>query len=818
MPGWRVKSFNSSMLATVLLQRLWAVGLVLTTAILPFSSAIAQSPIRGVVRDASSGRPVEAARVELIGRGISTQTDAAGRFSLRGVFTAGSATISVTRIGYAPNRHEISVANATSELVVQLTPVPTAVAGVVVLGERASDFARLPGSEGLVSHDDIRKARPLSGNEMLRAVAGVYVQDEEGIGLRANIGIRGLDPDRSRTVLILEDGVPVSLNPYGEPELYYTPPIDRMQRIEVLKGSGSILHGPQTIGGVINFVTADPPLVPEVGASLFGGGGGFLKASVHAGGTWETAGLRVASVHRRADDFRGLRFSQTDILLKTTMSLGALDVVGLKVGAYVEESNATYVGLTDSLYRANPLAYPSADDLLSVKRLTGALSHERQVGDATRVRTVVYAYTTTRDWSRQDYAYSSTGASIIPANSTGNRDRSFEVAGVESRLRGPTALGHLEAGVRVHGEWARDQMINGATATARSGAIRDDEKRRGRALAAFAQHQFVFGPRVQITPGVRAEYFAFERKVLRARVRRETSSGTTRLPEDVDVRTSDDIMAIVPGVGVSYYAASRATLFAGVHRGFAPPRTKDAFVLTDPVLAPGQQVPEPVSLQLDAETSWNGEVGARTRPFGNVAFDVTAFVLDFSNQIITPSASAGSVAQARLANQGATRHAGFEAALEVDWRALGGARIPLRTLVQYTFVDARFSKDRFIVSGADTINVNGNELPYAPRHRVNVGVSLDGVGGFDVRLDGTMLSELFADNFETREGSANGRNGVIPGYHLWNASASYALPSGASVVAAVKNIFDARYIASRRPEGIKPGLPRLVQVGVELRR
>ena len=792
---------------------------LLSAAVMVFLTAPAHAQdLRGIVRDAQSGQPVEAARVELLPAGSTTMTDVDGRFRLMVGGGGDTVMIRVTRIGYAPIHRPLAPRRGLADLELRLDPVPTAIAGIVVLGESNSDFARLPGSAAVVSKADILRARPLSGNEMLRAVPGVYVQDEEGIGLRANIGIRGLDPDRSRTVLMLEDGVPVSLNPYGEPELYYTPPIDRMQRIEVLKGSGSVVHGPQTIGGVINFVTPDPPLSPEAGLTVFGGAGGFFKGAAHAGGTWNTAGILLAAVHRRANDFRGLNFMQTDVLLKSTVSLGARDVMGLKVGVYTEQSNATYVGLTDSLYRADPLAYPNADDLLTVRRLTGSLSHERQAVSGGRIRTVLYAYTTTRDWSRQDYSYSPAGATIVPANSTGNRDRSFDVAGVESRIRRPTSLGRLESGVRVHAEWARDRMINGATATARSGSIRDDEARSGLAFAAFAQHEFAVSPRVQLTPGVRAEHFRFSRNVLRTRVRRETATGPTRLPEDVDIRTSDDITAIVPGIGISYFAGPSATLFAGVHRGFAPPRTKDAFVLSDPVLPPEQQVPEPVSLQLDSEKSWNVEVGARTRPARNVTLDVTAFVLAFSNQIITPSASAGSVAQAALANQGATRHAGAEAALEVNWNAVGAVRLPVRTSVQYTYAHARFSKDRFIVAGGDTVNVNGNALPYAPRHRIGVGVSLDDVRGFDLRLDGSYVTEQFADNFETREGSANGRTGVIPGYDVWNVSASYRVRGGATVVAAVKNLFDNTYIASRRPEGIKPGLPRLVQVGIELLR
>ena len=90
-------------------------------------------------------------------------------------------------------------------------------------------------------------------------VPGMTATQSEGGGLRLDVGTHGLDPGRSRRVLILEDGVPVSVNPYAEPDIYYVPMAERMRGVEVVKGSGNILFGPQTIGGVINFLTLVPP-------------------------------------------------------------------------------------------------------------------------------------------------------------------------------------------------------------------------------------------------------------------------------------------------------------------------------------------------------------------------------------------------------------------------------------------------------------------------------------------------------------------------------------------------------------------------------
>lgn len=785
---------------------LLATGLSLPT-LLPAQARI----IRGTVTEAAAPRPIEAVEVTQLPLGGSTLTDVDGSFRLR--LRQETTTLRFRRPGYAAVEVTLTPGQV-DPLRIEMTQVATEIAGLTVLGEGGGALARLPGSGAVISPELLRMTRPMSGNEVLRGIAGVHVQDEEGIGLRANIGIRGLDPDRSRSVLVLEDGIPVALNPYGEPELYYTPPVDRMERIEIVKGSGSILHGPQTIGGVINYVTPDPSPVPEVRWSAVGGGGGFGRAQLLASGQHGNAGVLGMATYRRADDLRGLNLTTVDVMLKGTVALGARDALGVKVGVYDERSNATYVGLTDSLYRANPLAYPGRDDLLAVRRLTASLSHQRELAARATLRTVAYAFTTTRDWSRQNYSYNTSGNSLLFSEGTGNRDRAFEVVGLESRLRAETGLGEFEGGVRGHLEWARDQFFSGTTATARSGALRDDERRSGAAMAAFAQQHIAVGERLRITPGLRVEHVTFDRNILRTRVRRAAGTGSTNLPEDVDIRSSDAITVLIPGIGASWFAGASATFFAGAHRGFAPPRTKDAFVLGTGTLAPGESVSDPVSLQLDAEESWNLEVGARTRPRDGVLFDVTVFALDFTNQIIEPSLSAGSVADAALANQGATRHRGIEAALELDWRDLAG--VPLRTGVQYTMMDATFSRDRFLLRGRDTVNVRGNQLPYAPQHLVAMHGQLGRHDGAQLRLDGQLISRQFSDNFETRSGSANGRIGEIPAHTLWHLSGSVPLPgSRAVLMVAVKNLTNRNYIASRRPEGIKPGMPRMVTAGVE---
>ncbi len=795
-----------------------AATLLTTPAVL---SAQQTGALEGTVHFVGLNAPVPGAVIQIVGTRLGAITDDEGAFRLTGV-PAGRYQIEAYR-GASVERVEATVRAAdTTRLRLMLANAPTELVGLEVIGVRSNALARIPGSAAVVTRDALRLQQPLSANEVLRRVTGVHLQEEEGVGMRANIGIRGLDPDRSRTVLVLEDGVPVALAPYGEPELYYSPPIDRMDRVEVVKGSGSIMFGPQTIGGVINYVTADAPVTPGGHMQVQGGTGGSLAARALYGGTWGSTRGTIGLIRRQASDLNGLAYHITDLTTKGVVR-GSFGDVGLKVSIFDERSNATYVGLTDSLYRNAPHVHPQPDDELNVRRYAATGTHEIALSGVTQLRTSVYAYQTARNWERRDYTYNNTGSSLVFRETTGSRDRSFNVVGVEPRLRTEWSLGDvrsdLDLGVRAHMERARDQHVNGDLTTAER-VLRDDELRRGSAIAAFVQNRFFLSDALQITPGVRAEYFEYDRQVLRTRVRRVDEDGNvTRDPEDVNLpRAGDALRELIPGIGAAWTPIQTVTVFAGAHRGFAPPRAKDALIYLDSVRTMDQQVPDLVSLQLDAERSWNYEVGARLAPTTFLSLEATAFRLDFSNQIIQPSASRGTPEHVALANQGATEHRGIETAVRFDAGRLLARPYSLAASVNLTAVDSRFSRDRHIVRApGDTVNVKRNRLPYAPERLVNAALTFDHPGiGLILRLDGSWVGEQFSDLFETRTASANGRTGLIPSYRVFDLSGRYALPrlANAALIASVKNVLDETHMVSRRPEGIRVSLPRLISVGL----
>ncbi|WP_395627669.1 TonB-dependent receptor family protein, partial [Daejeonella sp.] len=322
---------------------------------------------------------------------------------------------------------------------------------IMIIGKRDGLISKTPGSAIILNTRDIKQFAPLTSNELLRKVTGINVVDEEGAGLRLNISIRGLDPDRSRNVLMLEDGVPIALGPYGEPEMYFTPSIDKMSGIEILKGSGQILFGPQTIGGVVNFFTADPPPSEISRIKLTGAKNGYFSGFGSYGNTIGKTGFLVSYLHKRADELGMTNFRLNDLSAKIKIELNEKSKLGIKLGYYDEQSNSTYIGLTQTMFDqgGQDFARMAGFDNLPIKRLSASTTHQWQINENIILKTTAYAYTTSRNWQRQDFSFSTVAANktgviwgntnipngaVYMLNSTGNRNRQFEVAGIEPRL------------------------------------------------------------------------------------------------------------------------------------------------------------------------------------------------------------------------------------------------------------------------------------------------------------------------------------------------------------------------------------------------
>lgn len=681
---------------------------------------------------------------------------------------------------------------------------------VSIISDRSAIMSSIPGSAVIISNEQLRSMKGISGNQIMRSMTGINVVDEEGAGLRMNLGIRGLDPDRSRALLILEDGLPVALAPYGEPEMYYTPSIDRMNSIEVLKGSGSIIYGPQTIGGVLNYITNDPPATSETDFHLTGGSGGFLNTKIGYGTSQGATGF-LAEIHHKSADKIGLtNYSIYDVMAKGKFIVSDRSAVNVKMGVYDEVSNSTYVGITQNMYDDGDYFREIAPyDELKIRRYSASINYQNVLSSSTVFNTSVFGYSTSRNWRRQDFGRESTvsnrtgqifgdtnvaGGAIYMRNSNANRDRSFDVFGVQPQIMTNIDLAgltnELNIGARLLVEKAYEQRINGSNYLAESGNLVEDEIRTGFAVSGFIQDRIHLSDKLIVTPGLRFEHFDYERDIRRI------------ASKDTALKANQGINEFIPGLGINLNLTDKFTLFAGTHRGFAPPRTKDAITNAG------------TALDLSAELSWNYELGIRASVSNSLYIEVTTYMMDFSNQVIPVSESSGGLG-AGFVNGGRTMHKGLELSIMTDIGRSFDLRSTIIWSINGTYSDAKYNSDRFIGSGDNKINVTGNKLPYAPEYTLSSMLQYKLPVGIGMNFTASYVGEQFTDELNSGNPSNDGTVGLMDSYMLLDLTLLYEINPKSDFFVSVKNLSDERYIASRRPQGIKVGIPRFITAGID---
>ncbi len=739
---------------------------------------------------------------------IRTVTDDTGSFNFPDL-VHGQYLLRITQEGFQTHDQLITV-DPTQRGSIDVVLLPGTIAESVVitsshLVSNAEAAEHIPGSVEVMDARTLENSRPLTSTEALRKIAGVNTRDEEGFGLRPNIGIRGLNPTRSTKVLLLEDGIPLSYAPYGDNSSYYHPPIDRFESFEVLKGSGQILYGPQTIGGVINYITRTPPSSRSGSITLIGGSRSYFNGHLNYGDNIGNTGLLFEYTRKQGQGSReNVRSGLNDFNFKSLTSLTSQQAVTIKFNYYSEDSNVGYSGSREDEFRTNPRGNPFRNDFFYGDRLGASLTHAYVFSPEAVLTTNFYGSYFRRHWWRQssnsnerpnDSADPLCGGMANLNTTCGNqgRLRRYVFAGIEPRLHVTSQLfgnrNEADFGFRIHLEDQERRQKNGDRPNSRDGILVENNERRNQAYSGFVQNRFLLG-NWAITPGVRVERINFER--------------TNRL---LNVSGKTSMTKIVPGLGVSYNLSGKLTAFAGVHRGFAPPRTEDVINNTTGG-----------SLDLEPELSWNYEVGVRSRLHAGLTLEGTLFRLDYENQIV-PASLAGGIGSA-FTNGGRTLHQGLEIAGQFDGASLFKWRHNVYLRSAYTFLPvAEFRGERFSsVPGFSSTRVTGNRLSYSPEHLLNASVGYSNASGVDAFLEAVYAGQQFGEDLNlVNPIGNNGQTGLIPSYTIWNATANYDVERlRTTFFVTAKNLFDRLYIADRA-RGLLPGPPRSVQAGVKFK-
>lgn len=664
------------------------------------------------------------------------------------------------------------------------------------------ELQKMGGSAHLLDQKTLEESRVFTVNEALRKVPGVNVRDEEGFGIRPNIGVRGLNPTRSTKVTLLEDGIPLVYAPYGDNASYYHPQIDRYSRIEVVKGAQTLLFGPQTIGGVINYIT--PTVAPEDtggAVSLTAGNRDFFTAKAQL----YTKGLMLHAMRKQGDGSRdNSEHKLDDFNLSYTTAIGSRQAVTLRANHYIEDSTVTYSGLTLAEFQnRGPRYNPFKNDKFDVKRTGLSATHEIELDKDTILTTNLYYQSFDRDWWRQssnstDGQHAGCNASFIvdgvnasftahrlagrvvdPSaqfNCNQGRLRNYVTWGVEPRLTLANRLGEFQAGVKAHFEEQNRRQVNGTSPTARTGTLAEDNLRETDAYSFFIAQRFDFGP-FAVTPVLRHERIEADRT--------NRLNGTTG---------STSLSRTLPGIGAAWALSKNLTAFSSLHKGFAPPRVEDLIGGTGTVTEVGP------------EDSTNFELGLRALPMQGVSVQAVYFRNDFDNLIAVGSIAGGGTPL----SQGKALFEGLELNAEAELRNGFIGRLA------YTWLPTAEQSTPFInVASQAAIpgSLAGNRQPYAPKTTLTAALGYR-TGSFVGSLEAQHVGKQFTDFANTVAVAANGQTGEIGAATIWNVALNYRFDKSLSGFLTVKNLTDKTYVVDRT-RGIQVGMPRLIQAGVK---
>lgn len=661
-----------------------------------------------------------------------------------------------------------------------------------IIGQDPSQLEHIPGSGFIIDKTTLDRQGSLSTKDALRTVPGIHIVDEDVLGRRTNIGIRGLDPRRSSRTQLLEDGAPIQLAPYGDPSNHYIPSMKRIDHIEVLKGSGQIMYGPQTVGGAINFVSAAIPEKFGGSMSAAGGNNGYYDTHLRVGGTVDNVGLSLDYIRQEADGNRhGQHQEVDDLALKSLIKFNDRHRLMLKGTLTHEDNKMGEAGITSEMFRQGRRTNLLRDDQFQVQRYSGQALYEFDMSDNMHFSTNIYGNHMFRESIRQandsstmnNCADRSTPISAEAASTCGNeqRPRTYNVFGIEPKLIFTHDVFGVQSestlGIRGHVEWAdRERYVgnagptdmNQSTGLNNHGRNRyQDNSLNSQALSFFGQNRFFLGD-FTVTPGIRIEHYY-----------QDNINNIDGASENL-VRTE-----ALPGIGVTYNGIKNTTLFSGVHRGFAPGRIGDFVDPTKNILS-----------QVKPELSLNYEAGIRTSPMPGINAEMTYFRIDFENQIVLDVATRG---EERYINAGESVHQGVETGFRLDSDQLFGTQYNYYLTTSYTYLDAYFSSN-----APDADIVKDNRLPYAPEHLINANIGVETPWGLDIRFGIQTVSQQFGDKENTPIEDSTGQEGIIPGYTTFNVSANYQVVKDVKIYMNGYNLSNKTYIASR-VDGINPG-------------
>ena len=683
------------------------------------------------------------------------------------------------------------------------------------------------GAVSIIDEEQLEKFEYDDIHQILAQVPGVNIRQEDGYGLRPNIGFRGVTPERSKKINILEDGVLIGPAPYSAPAAYYFPMVSRLSSIEVFKGPSAILYGPNTVAGTLNLNTRQVSNNDEGMIDLSVGSDDYQKLHAYAIENSGNLGFLIEGLKVKAGGFKELAngddtgFDKSDITSKIRYDYSANDldhVFELKLGYAEEQSDETYLGLTDDDFQDSPYQRYAATQLGLMKWEHQQFQFNHFVsGDGFDITTRAYRNNFERAWRKLNN-FSGTSISlqeilqdpegdvssvfydILVGNSDsevqfgklliGTNDRSFYSQGLQSDVRWDVDwLGMqstVKGGIRYHEDQIErnhtEELYNMVSAELVAAGddilLRTANTEQSKVWSVYLQNTFELN-QWELSFGLRGEH-----------IDSYYQNNLEGLEEDWLEKSA---LIWLPGASAFYSLNQNSGVFAGVHRGFIP---------TSPKQAP----------EIDIEDSINLELGYRYLKNGT-QIEFVGFSSKFENLKESCTASTSSRCFDNLDqefNAGNVDVWGLESS--ISFRTVLNSTFELPWSIIHTYTNAEFQESfnsDFELWGNVT---KGDEVPYLPANQLTLTVGLNSVNWQ------TNLLARYIDEMKEAAGSEVSLSGATT-EKSWvvDLSSSYEFANMGTLYFKIDNLLDEVNVVSRRPFGARPNKPRQFYLGYKYR-
>ncbi|MDR6843449.1 TonB-dependent receptor domain-containing protein [Flavobacterium granuli] len=625
-----------------------------------------------------------------------------------------------------------------------------------------------------------------TGRQIFAKVPGVFVYDMDGTGNQINISARGLDPHRGWEFNIRKDGVITNSDMYGYPASHYSVPMESIERIELVRGTGSLQYGAQ-FGGMLNYVSKVADTTKTFNFESFNTVGSFNLISSYNAINGKIGKLKYYAYFSKKsrDGYRDIEHTDYDA---EGMTLTYDPTKKLSLRLEWARSNYEYRipgPLTDEMFTNDPTQATRTRNYFNPTINIPSFILNWQIKNNTKLQFTSSAVIGSRNSVLFDKPANIVDAinpvTLEYANRQVDIDK-FNSFTNELRLLHQYKLGKnissLATGVQyMNNDLHRRQLGKGTTGSDYDLTLVDpnwgrDMHFKTKNVALFAENNFVILPNLSVNLGSRIE------------IGESKMSGTINYyPENkIPVNISHNYPLF--GTSFSYKPINFIELYGGISQVYRPVIFKDIIPAS---------LYEKVDENIKDVDGYNAEFGFRGN-WKSFKYDITGFLLQYNNRFGTLALTdeAGTFYTYRT-NIGNSLTKGVELFIEKGWFL--NTKTELSLFTSTSFMDGRYTSGT-VKNGTTNVNIEGNKIESVPntisRNGITIRYSKISVSGLY-----SYTSESYADALNTETPSTNGAVGIVPSYGIFDLNSTIKINNKFEIKASLNNIFDNQYFTKR---------------------